>query len=149
MAQWLEHRSADSEGLRFDSLRGLRMFSLSHSRDKKKKHLSPFLYRAKNLPSLLFISTNITHYAFDITDPSSMQDACHMNFVVDLAHRTWILCGSVVRASERRFRRTEVRFLKGTQNFFFVPCLSQDKKTSFSIAFLMFHQHLPRGLLRR
>ena len=23
----------------------------------------------------------------DISDPSSMQDACHMNFVIDLAHR--------------------------------------------------------------
>ena len=103
MAQWLEHRSADSEGLRFDSLRGLRMFSLSHSRDKKKKHLSPFLYRAKNLPSLLFLSTNITHYAFDITDPSSMQDACHMNFVVDLAHRGF----SVVQWLEHRSADSE------------------------------------------
>ena len=27
------------------------------------------------------------HYAFDIADPSSIQDACHMNFVIDLAHR--------------------------------------------------------------
>ena len=27
------------------------------------------------------------HDAIDITDPSSMQDACHMNFVIDLAHR--------------------------------------------------------------
>ena len=26
-------------------------------------------------------------YAIDIADPSSMQDACHMNFVIDLAHR--------------------------------------------------------------
>ena len=27
------------------------------------------------------------HYAIDIADPSSMQDACHMNFIKDLAHR--------------------------------------------------------------
>ena len=26
------------------------------------------------------------HYAIDIVDPSSMQDACHMKFVIDLAH---------------------------------------------------------------
>ena len=26
------------------------------------------------------------HYAIDIADPSSMQDACHVNFVIDLAH---------------------------------------------------------------
>ena len=32
------------------------------------------------------------HYAVDIADPSSMQVACHMNFVIDLAHRG----GSVV-----------------------------------------------------
>ena len=47
-----------------------------------------FLYfytELKNLPSLLFLSTNIT--LIDIADPSSMQDAFHMNFVIDLAHR--------------------------------------------------------------
>ena len=37
VAQWLEHRSAESEGLRFDSSWGLRIFSLSHARDKTKK----------------------------------------------------------------------------------------------------------------
>ena len=28
-----------------------------------------------------------TDLAMDITDPSSMQNACHMNFVIHLAHR--------------------------------------------------------------
>ena len=37
MAQWLEHRSAESEGLRFNFSWGLRIFSLSHARDKTKK----------------------------------------------------------------------------------------------------------------
>ena len=32
----VEHQSAESEGLRFNSLRGLRIFSLSHTPDKKK-----------------------------------------------------------------------------------------------------------------
>ena len=27
------------------------------------------------------------HYAIEITDHSSMQDACHLNFVIHLAHR--------------------------------------------------------------
>ena len=27
-----------------------------------------------------------THYAIDVADPSSMQDARHMNFIIDLAH---------------------------------------------------------------
>ena len=64
----------------------LRIFSLSHARDKTKK---------KNLFSIALPSSKLTislisiykHYAIDIADPSSMQDACHMNFVIDLAHR--------------------------------------------------------------
>ena len=53
----VEHRSAESEGLRFDSSWGLRIFSLSHARDKKENiYLYFFLYRAQNLPSLLFLS---------------------------------------------------------------------------------------------
>ena len=50
----LQHRNAESEGLRFDSSWGLRIFSLSYARDKTKKRLSLFSYRAQNLPSLLF-----------------------------------------------------------------------------------------------
>ena len=40
VAQWLEHRSAESEGRRFDSSWGLRIVSLSHAGDNTKKHLS-------------------------------------------------------------------------------------------------------------
>ena len=43
VAQWLEHRSTESEGLRFDSSWDSEMFSLSHARDKTKKHLSLFV----------------------------------------------------------------------------------------------------------
>ena len=43
VAQWLEHQSGESEGLRFDSSWGLRIFSSSHARDKTKKNLSLFL----------------------------------------------------------------------------------------------------------
>ena len=35
----VEHRNAESEGLRFDSLQGLGLLFLSHARDKTKKHL--------------------------------------------------------------------------------------------------------------
>ena len=61
-------------------------FSLSRARDKmKKNHLFLFLYRAQKLTiSLISI---YKHYAIDIADPSSTQDASHMNFVTDLAHR--------------------------------------------------------------
>ena len=37
VAQWLEHRSAESEGLKFDFSWILRIFSLSYARDKTKK----------------------------------------------------------------------------------------------------------------
>ena len=50
----VEHRSAESEGLSFDSSWGLRIFSLSHARDELITHLSLFRSRAQNLPSPLF-----------------------------------------------------------------------------------------------
>ena len=50
----VEHWSAESKGLRFDSSWGLRIFSLSHTCDKTKKNLSIFLYWVQKLPSLLF-----------------------------------------------------------------------------------------------
>ena len=54
---------------------GLRIFSLSHACDKTSSKLTI---------SLISI---YKHYAIDIADPSNMQDAYHMNFVIDLAHR--------------------------------------------------------------
>ena len=63
--------------------------------------------------SLIFI---YKHNAIDIADPSSILDACHTNFVIDLAH-----CGVSVaqrRASEGRIGRSEVQFPMWTQNFF-------------------------------
>ena len=53
----VEHWKAESEGLRFDSSWGL--FPLSYARDKTKKYLSLFLYRAYNLPCLLFYLISI------------------------------------------------------------------------------------------
>ena len=38
--QWLSIGAEESEGLRFDSSWGLRIFSLSHARDKTKNDLS-------------------------------------------------------------------------------------------------------------
>ena len=59
------------------------------------------------------------HDAIEIADPSSMQDACHMNFVIDLAHRR--VCGSVV---EHRSAESEgLRFVSSWEFiiFFFAP----------------------------
>ena len=44
--------------------------------DEKTSFL--ILYRAQNLPSLLFLSKKTFHLTIDIADPSSMQDACHL-----------------------------------------------------------------------
>ena len=104
-------------------------FLLSHARDKTKKQLSLFLYRAQNLSSLLFLSTNITLSTLLI-----LVVCRRVSYELRNRPRSpWSLCGLVVRASERGIRRSEVRFLMGTQNFFFVPRSWQDEKTSFLI----------------
>ena len=57
---------------------------LSHACDKtEKKYFSISSPSSKFTISLISI---YKHYAIDIADPRSMQDACHMNFVRDLAH---------------------------------------------------------------
>ena len=63
------------------------------------------------------------HDAIDITDLSSMQDACHMNFVIDLAHRIRALnpkvWGSIPYGDSRIFCLSHARdtlFLSFSQN---------------------------------
>ena len=47
-----------------------------------------FLYFFTELKNYYLSYISIYKYhAIDIADPSSMQDACPMNFVIDLAHR--------------------------------------------------------------
>ena len=62
----------------------------------------------------------------DFADLSCMQDACHMT-----------VCGSVIeyRSAESGIRNleSEVRFLRGTQNFFLFPTPVARRKTSFLI----------------
>ena len=54
-----------TDGLMFDSSWGLGIFSMSHARDKTKKHSSLFLYRAQNLPSLsVILFTSIFIFTF-------------------------------------------------------------------------------------
>ena len=68
---------------------GLRIFSLSHARNKtRKKNLSLFLYRAQNLPPLIFLPTNITLSTLLILAVCKKRV---MNLVIDLAH-----CGVTV-----------------------------------------------------
>ena len=50
--------------------------------------LNIFLYFFTELRTYHFPYSIYKHAAIDITDPSSMQDVCHMNFaILDLAHR--------------------------------------------------------------
>ena len=55
--------------------------SLSHAHIKTK---TIFLYFSTELKT--YHLSNYKHDAIEITDPSSMQDVCHMNFVIDFAH---------------------------------------------------------------
>ena len=56
-----------------------------HARDETK---NIFLYFVTKLKTYRLSYSIYKHDAIDIADPSSMQDACHMNFVIDLVlHR--------------------------------------------------------------
>ena len=55
-----------------------------HTRDKTKKSSFPFSLPSSKLISLISI---YKPYATDIADTCSMQDACHMNFVIDFPYR--------------------------------------------------------------
>ena len=44
------------------------------------------LYFFTELKTYLLSYSIYKHDAIDIADPSSMQDMCHMNFVIDLTH---------------------------------------------------------------
>ena len=57
---------------------------LSHARDKTK---NIFLYIFTVLKIYHHSLSVYKHDAIDNADPSSMQEACHMDYVIDLAHR--------------------------------------------------------------
>ena len=124
--------------------RGLRIFSLSHARNKTKK-TSFFISLPSSKLTTSLIST-YKHYAIDIADPSSMQEACHEPR--NRPRSLWSHCDSVVTASEREIRRPEVQFLMGTLNFFFVPRSWRDEKKSFSIECLSWKLNWPIWLVR-
>ena len=69
-----------SEGLRFDSSWGLRIFSLYHARDETK---NIFLYLFAKLKNDHLSYSIYKHDAIhvDMADPSIMQDECYRKFV--------------------------------------------------------------------
>ena len=99
------------------------------------------LYRKKTSLSISLPSSKLTiflilltkHDISNIADPSSTQHIYHIwtsSWTLLIIESLW-LSG---RASECRIWWSEVQFLIGAQNFFFVPCLYKMKKTSFSVA---------------
>ena len=102
-------------------------FSLSHTNDKTK---SISLYFFTKHKTSHFSYSVYNHDAIDIADTSSMQDACHMNFVIDLITVESLWLSS--RALEHGIWRSEVGFLIGYSEFFLCPMLVTRRKTSFS-----------------
>ena len=103
-------------------------FSSSHARDKMKKHLSLFLYRAQNLTIFLFLLTK--HDTYDIADPSSLHDAYHAwtsEYVLPTTESPWLSC----RALERGVQRFEVRFPWGLRIFSLSHARDVTKKKLF------------------
>ena len=75
------------------------VFSSCHERRIKKNSEFPrgiFFTELKTNHLYYFYQK---HYAIDIADPSSMQDACYKNFLIDLAHRRVLWLSG--RASDR------------------------------------------------
>ena len=94
-----------------------------HARDKMRTRRKTSF--SISLPSSKLTISSISiykHYAIDIADPSTMQDACHTWTSLSV-ESLWLSGG----ASERGIRTSAVRFLMRTQNLFFVPRSWQDE----------------------
>ena len=61
------------------------VFRLITSVERRKNSESPWGTFGFRAPILSLISIH-KHDSIDIADPSSMQDVCHMNFVINLTH---------------------------------------------------------------
>ena len=81
---------------------GTQNVSLSHARDKTK---NIFLYSFTELKAYSLSRHIVRMHS--------------MNFVIDLVHRR--VCFSVVEHRSAESKRSEVRFLMETQNFFYIP----------------------------
>ena len=94
--------------------------------------------------SICVLASSDVDSAMDIADPSSIQAACHIwsSWWASLAVESLWLSD---RASESGIQRSEVRFLMGTQNLFFVLCWWEDKR-HISL-FLYQAQNLPSLLI--
>ena len=80
------------------------------------------------------------HDTVDISDPSSMQDMCHMNFVIGLAPIESLWLNG--KALEHGIWWSEAQFLIGTQSFSLSHACDKKKKKPLSL-FLYWAQNLP------
>ena len=90
--------------------------------------------------SYLHLSSIYKYYVIDIADPSSMQDMCHTNFVIDFAH-----CGvSVAQVEYQSTESEDLRFdfLWGLRIFSLSHACDKMKKASFFNYILCFHGSL-------
>ena len=101
------------------------VFLKKFSQDEKKSFFMS-LPSSKLTISLISI---YKHYAVDIADPSSMQVACHMNFVIDLAHRG----GSVVEHRSTESKGLRFDSLWGLRIFSLSHARDETKKHFFLI----------------
>ena len=84
--------------------------------------------RINNVESVMFVDRNNSLQTLRFRHCWSEQYAGCVSYKLRNRPRSpWSLCGSVVRASECGMRRSEVRFLMRTQDFFFVPRSWQDE----------------------
>ena len=111
---------------------------------RKKKFFFISLPSSKLTISLI---STYRHYAIDIADPSCMQEACHMNFVIDLAHCEvsmfqW-LQHLGAKSQGLRFNSTW-----GLKSFSLSHARDEMKKPSFSIECLSWKLNWPIWLVR-
>ena len=72
------------------------------------------------------------HYVLKIADPSSMQDVCHMNFVIDLTHcRVSVAQWQSIRVQNPKVSSS---IPHGDSEFFLCPMLTSRQKPSFFIS---------------
>ena len=95
----------------------------------KKTSFSISLMSSKLTISLISI---YKLYTINIADPSSMQDTCHMNFVIDLTHHG-VSVAQWLEYQSAEIWRSEVRFLMGNQNFSLSHTHDKEKKTHLSL----------------
>ena len=123
-----EHQSVESEGLRFDSSWGLRIFFPFPMLLIRQKYLFYFFTKLKTY--------HLSYYFTKMVLLTSLILAVCRTYIIIIWTLWWALLITSVwlsyRVLEHRIRRSDVLFLMGTQNFFLCSTLLTRQKASFS-----------------